>query len=148
MCPDCLVLRTPRSRHCAICNRCVERFDHHCPWLNNCVGIRNNNAFIFFLISLSLCLLAIIASCIYTLVEPCKDITIKQDCPLEELCIGCDYNYLRIAVCCISVFVTVFFGCPVMFLCSIQINNYRMNKTSNERFGKAARTRSQTDTES
>ena len=53
MCPDCQVLRTPRSRHCAICNRCVERFDHHCPWLNNCVGVNNNNSFLVFLISLA-----------------------------------------------------------------------------------------------
>jgi hypothetical protein len=51
LCPDCLVIRTTRSRHCAICNVCVERFDHHCPWINNCVGIRNHNAFLVFLIS-------------------------------------------------------------------------------------------------
>ena len=89
MCPDCLVLRTPRSRHCAICNRCVERFDHHCPWLNNCVGIRNNNAFLMFLMSLTLCLLAIIASSVETLIHPCEDETTTAVCPLEELCIGC-----------------------------------------------------------
>ena len=40
LCPECEVIRTPRSRHCYICKRCVDRFDHHCPWLNNCVGRR------------------------------------------------------------------------------------------------------------
>lgn len=49
LCPDCLVVRTPRSKHCAVCNRCVERFDHHCPWLNNCVGVSNHVHFIIFL---------------------------------------------------------------------------------------------------
>jgi hypothetical protein len=51
LCPDCQVIRTPRSRHCAICNVCIERFDHHCPWINNCVGVRNHNPFLVFLAS-------------------------------------------------------------------------------------------------
>ena len=51
LCPDCRVIRTPRSRHCTICNRCVERFDHHCPWLNNCVGTRNHHYFLMYLLS-------------------------------------------------------------------------------------------------
>ncbi len=51
LCPDCEVIRTRRSRHCAICNVCIERYDHHCPWINNCVGVRNHNSFIAFLAS-------------------------------------------------------------------------------------------------
>ncbi len=48
LCPDCKVIRTPRSRHCNICNVCVERFDHHCAWLNNCVGVNNHNSYLMF----------------------------------------------------------------------------------------------------
>lgn len=50
LCPECEVIRTERSRHCNICNRCVERFDHHCPWINNCVGARNHGIFYFYII--------------------------------------------------------------------------------------------------
>jgi hypothetical protein len=51
LCPECEVFRSDRSRHCPICNRCVDRFNHHCPWINNCVGNNNHLLFICYLLS-------------------------------------------------------------------------------------------------
>jgi palmitoyltransferase ZDHHC9/14/18 len=63
-CRTCHIFRPPRAAHCSECNVCVERFDHHCPWMGQCIGRRNYRFFLGFVNSC--CLL-----CSYTLGLTC-----------------------------------------------------------------------------
>ncbi|SPO30361.1 related to ERF2 - subunit of a palmitoyltransferase [Ustilago trichophora] len=60
-CETCGTYRPPRSSHCRVCDNCVENIDHHCTYLNNCIGRRNYVQFMVFLLSSILSALYVIA---------------------------------------------------------------------------------------
>jgi len=65
ICGRCEAYRPPRAHHCRICRRCVRKMDHHCPWVNNCVGEFNQKYFIQFLIYVGLSSIYAIGLSIY-----------------------------------------------------------------------------------
>ena len=50
ICPYCKVNKIFLSKHCFICNHCVQEQYHHCNMIGNCIGKENMKLYIFFLI--------------------------------------------------------------------------------------------------
>ena len=53
-CYTCSIERPLRSRHCRNCRRCVRAFDHHCPFVGNCIGAGNYRWFLLYIVFLIL----------------------------------------------------------------------------------------------
>ena len=47
------IIRPPRSVHWCTWNWCIERMDHHCPWLGWWIGKRNYAFFVIFIFILT-----------------------------------------------------------------------------------------------
>ena len=52
-----ITISSSRTKHCSACNKCVDVFDHHCKWLNHCIGRRNYWLFL-------VCVITAILSCL------------------------------------------------------------------------------------
>nr|XP_056722332.1 palmitoyltransferase ZDHHC4 [Euleptes europaea] len=52
-CASCSTRKPARSKHCGVCCACMHRFDHHCVWVNNCIGAFNTRYFLVYLLTLS-----------------------------------------------------------------------------------------------
>lgn len=70
--PTCSLVRhlqVPTSRYCAICAQNTLGMDHHCLWLNCCIGRRNYQSFLLLSLSLVFQMLLQSVFALYALIE-------------------------------------------------------------------------------
>uniref|UniRef100_A0A915I3F3 Palmitoyltransferase n=1 Tax=Romanomermis culicivorax TaxID=13658 RepID=A0A915I3F3_ROMCU len=106
VCGRCEAYRPPRAHHCRICKRCVRKMDHHCPWVNNCVGEFNQKFFLQFLLYVGLasvyCIILVIVAWL-TECSECKNEKIRQTRVMHSICITVEcslFCLFVLAVCC------------------------------------------------
>ena len=138
-CFTCSIIKPLRSSHCGDCNNCVERLDHHCPWIGNCVGKKNYKYFFGFIIFINILTYYIIAFCIIYIVKKVKDVKSENNKKIKDekrdnitaygLCEGVMMLYICI-VCVLSLNFT-------LFLFVYHINLVINNETTKEKKKKA-----------
>ena len=144
LCPECEVIRTPRSRHWSIWNRWVERFDHHCPWINNWVGLKNHMIFLFFLLFTEITLVLIIV----LVVLKFNDYQLAMSDLYSQTTNGWIYyipskiptfiyqKEIIIGVKIATISIAGLFALPLLLLILIQFKNFWSAQTTSERFSR------------
>ncbi|TPP66256.1 Palmitoyltransferase [Fasciola gigantica] len=130
-CTRCAIYRPPRSHHCRVCRRCIRRMDHHCPWINNCVGEYNQKYFILFLVYVgALCIHALV------LVVVCRAVingeTNHSDSEADAIVVA--HTVILVAICCL-------FGLFVLAIFSDQMKSIMDDETAVESAKNRARSR-------
>ncbi|XP_029648566.1 palmitoyltransferase ZDHHC2 isoform X1 [Octopus sinensis] len=119
-CEKCKCIKPDRCHHCSVCSVCVLKMDHHCPWVNNCVGFSNYKFFILFLgYSLLYCLYIAATSLQYFI----EFWTVNSNTPTAGR-----FHILFLF------FVSVMFGCSLISLFCYHIFLILRNRTTLEAF--------------
>ena len=128
VCPFCRLVQPPRVIHCPTCTRCILRFDHHCPWVNNCIGAPNLAYFL---------LLLIVTLCDIGGIGGTAAYALASNQAKTEVCLVANWGIM-------TSMVPVFMAVGVLL--TIQSKNFAANQTTFERFSKRKKTENAVNT--
>lgn len=122
-CETCHIVRNVRTFHCKNCGKCIERHDHHCGYISNCIGKDNNKLFVVFLIMGFIHTTYLTVVCVYVL-------AVLYAPALKEGVKG--FVWYTVDACAVGLFAFIF-----MFFMGVMVIQQFMliceNETTNER---------------
>ena len=132
-CPKCLIKMDFRTKHCVICEKCIDDFDHHCFWVGNCIGKKNFSLFFDFLVYVIFnTLFNFLITTYYVLTEMSTPYGEKANDAFPGFYFGVNsviYNRtVRIVVSIFISAVCVLFFIPLIDLFQIQWSNFQERK--------------------
>ena len=104
-CFFCRSLWSSTSVHCMVCGRCVEGFDHHCTFVNNCIGYRNQASFLLFLVLSLIYTLLLIGNSSWILVEKINHCLHDNDVP--DFCGWSNLSYIIFVSCTLFLIISI-----------------------------------------
>ena len=86
ICVKCGITKKPSTKHCLICDRCVDDWDHHCYWLNSCINKKIYCKFKLFLYISFVFLLSNLVYYVYSvyLILSSKEILFQEILKIEK----------------------------------------------------------------
>lgn len=133
MCFECCRKKPRRGYHCDICGVCIEQYDHHCTWINNCVGKHNIIRFVLFIVLLVLGLFIIGSCAILGILQLTLPDSIHQQ--IFKWRLNPQKNtdkIIQLTVLSINTLISLFI-IPIFLLLVVQLKNLLNNTTTYER---------------